>query len=307
MSFYLRTWMLVAIALVAGCGKTPAPSQLCSFSALMEAADPPPADVIDAVLTSAEPVERREPVPEPPGPGSEYIDSVGQALAGAVDKPPVARPATPTLMLFSATWCGPCQPEKARIADLEAAGENVLLYDFDADEAQFKRWGVEVMPTWIRVNPQGREVGRVPQRGKKEYLHADRDKLLNAHPPVAVGAFGLFEIPPIRVADWIPLIAGGERSFGWGVSVNVPKNLTWTTRKAGQSLFLEFKAGSCPQVSWPMRTVNFQSVEINPAYLEIKTNAWLPVMRTIRLNIDYTPPAAQAPRAAPVDDGKPYA
>ena len=53
------------------------------------------------------------------------------------------------LVVFYATWCGPCQRAKPIVAQIEAAGVEVVRIDIDADSDMAEKYGVSSVPTFI--------------------------------------------------------------------------------------------------------------------------------------------------------------
>lgn len=56
---------------------------------------------------------------------------------------------TVTLLVFTASWCGPCARMKPALASLEAEGVTVQRIDYDAERPLANRHGVTVLPTTI--------------------------------------------------------------------------------------------------------------------------------------------------------------
>jgi thioredoxin 1 len=54
-----------------------------------------------------------------------------------------------TLVVFYATWCGPCQRAKPFIAQIEAAGVKVVLYNIDKDRGAVEKHHVTTVPTFL--------------------------------------------------------------------------------------------------------------------------------------------------------------
>jgi thiol-disulfide isomerase/thioredoxin len=53
------------------------------------------------------------------------------------------------LVVFYATWCSPCQRAKPIVAQIEAAGVEVVRIDIDADSGLVERYGIGSVPTFI--------------------------------------------------------------------------------------------------------------------------------------------------------------
>lgn len=74
---------------------------------------------------------------------------------------PVAdRGPEPTLLDFNASWCGPCREMRPAIDALSAAGYRVKPIDIDASPELAKRYEVHSVPTFVMVDPKGRELAR---------------------------------------------------------------------------------------------------------------------------------------------------
>ena len=64
------------------------------------------------------------------------------------------------LVYISATWCGPCKmfaPIMAKVAEL---GIPVEKMDADKDQSSVMKYGVRSIPTVLKVDSSGNEVGR---------------------------------------------------------------------------------------------------------------------------------------------------
>ena len=63
----------------------------------------------------------------------------------------VPKPVKPKLLVFSATWCGPCQRAKPAEDAIEASGIEVIRHDIDEEPELGRRYGITAVPTFIVV------------------------------------------------------------------------------------------------------------------------------------------------------------
>jgi thioredoxin 1 len=73
-------------------------------------------------------------------------------LAGCVQETEQPPGSTRTLVVFSATWCGPCQRDKPTIAHVKQAGVDVIEYDVDRDQEVADSYSVTTVPLYIVVD-----------------------------------------------------------------------------------------------------------------------------------------------------------
>ena len=64
----------------------------------------------------------------------------------APPRPPAKRP---VLLVFTASWCGACQRQKPRLAEIKATGAEVNVYDVDENPAMAQKYAVTSLPTYI--------------------------------------------------------------------------------------------------------------------------------------------------------------
>lgn len=77
----------------------------------------------------------------------------------------------PTLLDFSATWCGPCQQIAPLVHELEATYKNQINFiyvDVDDDPEMASNFDINAVPTFVLIDAQGNIVDRIegadPQR-----------------------------------------------------------------------------------------------------------------------------------------------
>lgn len=74
---------------------------------------------------------------------------------------PAASQDAPVLLDFHAEWCGPCKQMRPAVEQLMDKGYPVRSVDIDRSRRTAEKYGVEQVPTFIVIAPDGRELGRV--------------------------------------------------------------------------------------------------------------------------------------------------
>ncbi len=69
--------------------------------------------------------------------------------------------ASPIILDFTATWCGPCQAMQPTVQALKSQGYPVKPIDIDKNPELADRYKITGVPTFVFVGPQGKELGRV--------------------------------------------------------------------------------------------------------------------------------------------------
>ena len=66
------------------------------------------------------------------------------------------------ILKFSATWCGPCKMMKPVVEQIEKDLQ-ITIHEVDVDKEpqEATKYDVRSVPTFIKVDDDGREIGRV--------------------------------------------------------------------------------------------------------------------------------------------------
>jgi thiol-disulfide isomerase/thioredoxin len=87
--------------------------------------------------------------------------SLSAALVLALLCLPTASQDAPVLLDFHAEWCGPCKQMRPAVEQLMDRGYPVKSVDIDRSKPLAEKYGIEQVPTFVVVAPDGRELGRV--------------------------------------------------------------------------------------------------------------------------------------------------
>lgn len=63
------------------------------------------------------------------------------------------------LLVFSASWCAPCSRMKPVLENLDQS--RIIKYDVDSSDDELVQYGVRGVPTFVAVDAEGNEVGRI--------------------------------------------------------------------------------------------------------------------------------------------------
>jgi len=66
------------------------------------------------------------------------------------------------ILKFSATWCGPCKMMKPVVNQIERDLQ-ITIHEVDVDKKpqEATKYDVRSVPTFIKVDDEGKEIGRV--------------------------------------------------------------------------------------------------------------------------------------------------
>lgn len=270
----MRAWTL-AFLVLAGCGQAAPPQDSA-----------PVVDVDAAYERVLNPVPAPPPEPSPIGSAlGSYID---RAAADA-EKPQV------TIEMLTATWCGPCKTAHDKIVPwLREKGYTVT--ETDCSTIDFaEKYGVKGLPTFIfrAADKELKVTGpRYDTRGNP--YAPDFKEAFEKFPATKPVAFGM-SVPAISVGDLTENLRGTETEVAGVVRVTVPKDLDWTVTKKPASVLLTFKEGKQPKLSslkYVRANPSLLSVELSPYWAEFHTDSWWPMLKTVRVEFDWTPPSA---------------
>lgn len=73
------------------------------------------------------------------------------------------------LVIFSASWCRPCQRLKKVLDSIEDQSR-IVVYDLDINQEDAISWNVDVVPTILLVNHVSQELRRLLGTQTKEKL-----------------------------------------------------------------------------------------------------------------------------------------
>lgn len=76
---------------------------------------------------------------------------VGMLAAGCdASPPPLVKPHPQVnVLVFTATWCGPCRRQHPEVIVLKAKGLTMHEYDIDKNPAMARRWEIRSVPTYV--------------------------------------------------------------------------------------------------------------------------------------------------------------
>tara|TARA_R110000782_G_scaffold143645_1_gene236397 strand:+ start:1049 stop:1300 length:252 start_codon:yes stop_codon:yes gene_type:complete len=65
------------------------------------------------------------------------------------------------LLYFSAAWCGPCKALGPTVQLLQTQGLNIQKIDVDQDTTSSTQYNIRSVPTLVKIDNSGNEVGRL--------------------------------------------------------------------------------------------------------------------------------------------------
>lgn len=113
------------------------------------------------------------------GPPSVVAPDVAKALAAA------ARRQLPVLVEFRAPWCYSCYYMARHVhtgIEWKELERRAVVVEVDADspegDEQMKAWGIKPLPSYVVLDPQGRELGRILGEQKRAAFYARMETFL---------------------------------------------------------------------------------------------------------------------------------
>jgi len=86
---------------------------------------------------------------QPPMPGKPIALRPIDQVVAPLPVPMSSKVVRPKLIVFSATWCQPCQAAKPTVAKIEALGIEVVRYDIDTQPEMAAKYGVTRVPMFF--------------------------------------------------------------------------------------------------------------------------------------------------------------
>jgi len=65
------------------------------------------------------------------------------------------------ILYFSAAWCGPCKALGPTVQLLQTQGLNIQKIDVDQDTTSSTQYNIRSVPTLVKIDNSGNEVGRL--------------------------------------------------------------------------------------------------------------------------------------------------
>ncbi|MCC2655616.1 MAG: hypothetical protein K0Q76_724 [Panacagrimonas sp.] len=131
-----------------------------------------------ATLTGIGSASAKDSTP-PPAPTSAVAPEVAKALASAEKR------RLPVLVEFRAPWCYSCYYMARHVhtgIEWNELKRRAVVVEIDADSPegaeQMKAWGIKPLPSYVVLDPQGRELGRVLGEQKRDAFYARMETFL---------------------------------------------------------------------------------------------------------------------------------
>lgn len=168
------------------------------------------------------------------------------------------------VLLFSASWCKPCGPAKDLLPKLTEDGWSHKVVDVDKNRALANAFEVHSIPTFV-VICRRQEGARYTGNDWPGLRAAIQEAVDETEPPQAADQA---HTAPVSLADALVAASAGETAsnvqaalpgptvavsrlvekhrgsaleIADGVTLHIPEGLTWTSRREGDAVVLDFK------------------------------------------------------------------